>query len=154
MNHRVVVARSAARRLAESLPEPVAAACIEFVFGPLAEDPAECAPLHKPFEGQWRARRGEYRVRYRIDGETRTVYVLDIDHRRDTYRSRIGDCAVPAHIEKKAPTARVLACVWGARPARALSAPDTAIISVASSGPMTGVPRIGRSERSLLCSGR
>jgi mRNA interferase RelE/StbE len=88
VSHRVVVARSAARRLAEDLPETVSAACIEFVFGPLAEDPRRVgAPLRKPFEGQWRARRGEYRVRYRIDEETRTVYVLDIDHRRDAYRS-------------------------------------------------------------------
>ncbi|MDA8357520.1 MAG: type II toxin-antitoxin system RelE family toxin [Acidimicrobiales bacterium] len=88
MSHRVIVARSAARRLAEDLPEAVAAACIEFVLGPLAEDPRRVgAPLRKPFEGQWRARRGEYRVRYRIDEETRTVYVLDIDHRRDAYRS-------------------------------------------------------------------
>ena len=88
MSHRVVVARSAAQRLAEDLPEAVAAACIEFVLGPLAEDPRRVgAPLRKPFEGQWRARRGEYRVRYRIDEETRTVYVLDIDHRRDAYRS-------------------------------------------------------------------
>ena len=88
MSFRVVVARSVARRLDELLPEAVAAACIEFVFGPLADDPRRVgAPLRKPFEGQWRARRGEYRVRYRIDDETRTVYVLDIDHRRDTYRS-------------------------------------------------------------------
>jgi mRNA interferase RelE/StbE len=88
VSHRVVVARSAARRLAEDLPETVSAACIEFVFGPLAEDPRRVgAPLRKPFEGQWRTRRGEYRVRYRIDEETRTVYVLDIDHRRDAYRS-------------------------------------------------------------------
>jgi mRNA-degrading endonuclease RelE of RelBE toxin-antitoxin system len=88
VSFRVVVARSAARRLAEHLPEAVAAACIEFVFGPLSDDPRRVgAPLRMPFEGQWRARRGEYRVRYRIDDETRTVYVLDIDHRRDAYRS-------------------------------------------------------------------
>ncbi len=41
MSHRVVLARSAQRRLAEVLPEAVAAACVEFVFGPLAQDPAE-----------------------------------------------------------------------------------------------------------------
>ena len=88
MSFRVVVARSAAGRLAEHLPEAAAAACIEFVFGPLADDPRRVgAPLRKPFEGQWRARRGEYRVRYRIDEESRTVYVLDVDHRRDAYRS-------------------------------------------------------------------
>ena len=88
MSFRVVVARSAARRLAEQLPEAVAAACLEFIFGPLAEDPHRVGvPLRKPFEGQWRARRGEYRVRYRIDDQEETVYVLDVDHRRDAYRS-------------------------------------------------------------------
>jgi mRNA-degrading endonuclease RelE of RelBE toxin-antitoxin system len=40
-----------------------------------------------PFEDQWRARRGEYRVRFRIDDQEVTVYVLDIDHRRDAHRS-------------------------------------------------------------------
>jgi mRNA-degrading endonuclease RelE of RelBE toxin-antitoxin system len=85
---RVVVARSAARRLAEQLPEAVAAACVEFIFGPLADDPHRVgAPLRKPFEGQWRARRGEYRVRYRIDDHEESVFVLDVDHRRDAYRS-------------------------------------------------------------------
>ena len=36
-------------------------------------------PLRKPFEGHWRARRGEYRVRYTIDDERREVAVLDIE---------------------------------------------------------------------------
>ncbi|MGH3990152.1 MAG: type II toxin-antitoxin system RelE family toxin [Pseudonocardiaceae bacterium] len=44
------------------------------------------APLRKPFEGYWRARRGQYRVRYTIDDSTQTVQVLDISHRRDAYR--------------------------------------------------------------------
>jgi mRNA interferase RelE/StbE len=88
VSYRVVVARTAARQLAEHLPEAVAAACVEFLFGPLAENPRRVgAPLRAPSAGQWRARRGEYRVRYRIDDTERIVYVLDIDHRRDAYRS-------------------------------------------------------------------
>ena len=88
MSFRVVVARSAARRLAEALPEAAAAACVELIFGPLADNPHRVgAPLRAPFEGQWRARRGEYRVRYRIDEVDRVIYVLDVDHRRDMYRS-------------------------------------------------------------------
>jgi len=87
VSYRVVVARSAARQLAERLPEAVAAACVEFIFGPLAGDPHHVgAPLREPYKGLWRARRGEYRVRYQIDDHDRTVYVLDIDHRRDAYR--------------------------------------------------------------------
>lgn len=88
MTYRVRVAPSAARRWPEALPEPVAAACIEFMSGPLADNPQRVgAPLRKPFEGQWRARRGEYRVRYRIDEGKKTVFVVDIDHRRNIYRS-------------------------------------------------------------------
>jgi mRNA interferase RelE/StbE len=84
---RVVVTRTAARQLAERLPEPVAAACVEFLYGPLVESPRRVgAPLRPPFAGQWRARRGEYRVRYRIDDAAEVVYVLDIDHRHDAHR--------------------------------------------------------------------
>ena len=69
MTYRVQVTRTAARQLAEGLPEAVAAAYVEFLYGPLAENPRRVgAPLRKPFDGHWRARRGEYRVRCTIDG--------------------------------------------------------------------------------------
>jgi mRNA interferase RelE/StbE len=88
VSFQVVVTRTAARQLAERLPESAATACVEFLFGPLADDPHRVgAPLRAPFDSQWRARRGEYRVRYRIDDASSVVYVLDIDHRRDAYRS-------------------------------------------------------------------
>ena len=87
MIYRVQVARTAARQLTEHLPEAVAAACVEFLYGPLAEIPHRVgAPLRKPFEGYWRARRGEYRACYTIDESTHTVKVVDISHRRDAYR--------------------------------------------------------------------
>jgi mRNA interferase RelE/StbE len=83
----VRVARTAARQLTERLPQAAASACLEFLYGPLAADPHRVgAPLRKPFEGQWRARRGEYRVRYTIDDNNDTITVMDISHRRDAYR--------------------------------------------------------------------
>jgi mRNA-degrading endonuclease RelE of RelBE toxin-antitoxin system len=42
--------------------------------------------LRKPFEGHWRARRGEYRVRYTIDDQNDIVTVVAISHRCDAYR--------------------------------------------------------------------
>jgi len=88
VSFRVVVTRTAAQQLAERLPEAVAAACVEFLFGPLADNPVRVgAELRPPFAGPWRARRGEYRVRYRIDHTEGIVFVLDIDHRRAAYRS-------------------------------------------------------------------
>ena len=87
MTYRVIVAPTAARQLQERLPEAVAWACFEFIRGPLTEEPRRAgAPLRKPFEGQWRARRGEYRVRYLLDEAAQTIYVLDVEHRRDAYR--------------------------------------------------------------------
>ncbi len=86
--YRLVLAPGARRALAETLPTAAAFAAWEFITGPLLERPRVVgAPLRAPFEGLWRARRGEYRVRYRIDETGHTVYVLDIDHRRDAYNS-------------------------------------------------------------------
>jgi mRNA interferase RelE/StbE len=59
----------------------------KFITGPLAAKPRVVgAPLRAPFEGLWRAPRGEYRGRYRINEGEREVIVLDVDHRRDAYR--------------------------------------------------------------------
>ena len=84
MTYQVHVARTAARQLTERLPEAVAAACVEFLYGPLAENPRRVGtPLCKPLECCWR---GECRVRFTIVNSTQTVEVLDISHRRDAYR--------------------------------------------------------------------
>ena len=86
MTYQVTIAPSAVRQLQDRLPEAVAWACFEFIHGPLAEEPRRVgAPLRRPFEGHWRAKRGEYRVRYTIDDDAKLVTVLDIDHRRDAY---------------------------------------------------------------------
>lgn len=83
----VVLAPGARRALTERLPAAAAFAAWEFISGPLTQRPRVVgAPLRPPFDGLWRARRGEYRVRYRIDEARRTIYVLDVDHRRDAYR--------------------------------------------------------------------
>jgi mRNA interferase RelE/StbE len=88
VTYQVTIAPTAARQLHEQLPEAVAWACLEFIRGSLSEEAHRVgAPLRKPFEGQWRARRGEYRIRYTIDDDARTIHILDIDHRRDAYRS-------------------------------------------------------------------
>ena len=88
MTYQVIIAPTAARQLHDRLPEAVARACSEFIRGPLGEEPRRVgAPLRKPFEGQWRARRGEYRIRYGIDEDANTIHILDIDHRRDAYRA-------------------------------------------------------------------
>lgn len=84
--YRLVLSAGARRALSETLPPAAAFAAWEFVSGPLLTHPRMVGvPLRPPFEGIWRARRGEYRVRYRIDDAAHQVVVLDIDHRRDAY---------------------------------------------------------------------
>jgi mRNA interferase RelE/StbE len=75
------------RRLAEQLPEAVAFAIFEFMNGPLLDNPHRVGSrLDPPMEDRHSARRGEFRVIYRIDDETMIVTVVDADHRRDVYR--------------------------------------------------------------------
>ena len=74
--------------LAESLPEAVAAAAYEFITGPLLRQPYRVGKrLLPPLDDRFSARRGTYRIIYRIDDKTRTVTVVDVGHRRDVYRT-------------------------------------------------------------------
>lgn len=73
--------------LAERLPEAVAFAAFEFIKGPLLDNPRRLGKrLLPPLADRQVARRGTYRVSYRIDDEARTVTVVDIDHRSMVYR--------------------------------------------------------------------
>jgi mRNA-degrading endonuclease RelE of RelBE toxin-antitoxin system len=76
------------RALSESLPEAVAAAAYEFITGPLLTDPHRIGKgLLPPMDDRFSARRGAYRVIYRIDDKARVVTVVDVAHRRDAYRT-------------------------------------------------------------------
>jgi mRNA-degrading endonuclease RelE of RelBE toxin-antitoxin system len=79
--------QAAARRaIAERLPEAVAAAVLEFCDAALADNPRRVGkPLFGPLAGCHGARRGTYRIVYRIDEASRIVHVLDVDHRSEIY---------------------------------------------------------------------
>lgn len=76
------------RALAHRLPEAVAAAAYEFITGPLLAQPYRVGKrLLPPLDDRFSARRGTYRIIYRVDDAARTVTVVDVDHRGDVYRS-------------------------------------------------------------------
>jgi mRNA interferase RelE/StbE len=80
--------RSALRRL-ERIPEKAAAACIEFVYGPLADNPRRVGrELRLDLAGKHSARRGDFRVVYEIDDTAGVIAIIAIDHRSDVYRPR------------------------------------------------------------------
>lgn len=75
-----------AERDLQRLPERIAAACVEFIFGPLVENPRRVGkPLRGELLGLHSARRGDYRVVYQVRDDT-TVEIVHIGRRSDVYR--------------------------------------------------------------------
>jgi len=73
-----------ANRALHRLPEKVAMAAIEFIYGPLGSNPQRVGKaLRFDLEGLHIARRGDYRIIYRIDDR---VTIIAIEHRADAYR--------------------------------------------------------------------
>lgn len=63
-------------------------AAYEFIVGPLLSNPYRVGKqLHAPLADRRSARRGTYRVIYRVDEQTHIVTVVDVQHRRDAYRT-------------------------------------------------------------------
>lgn len=76
------------RRQLDRLPISAVAAVIE-TLGAIASNPRRLGkPLRFELEGYWSARRGPYRIVYRIDDDTRTISVVAVAHRADVYRPR------------------------------------------------------------------
>ncbi len=74
--YELIVAPSARRQLSETLPEAVAVAAFEFIVGPLLDNPQRVGKrLRPPLGDRHSARRGTYRVLYRIDEELHRVTV-------------------------------------------------------------------------------
>lgn len=82
----LVVTGPAVRAIQDELPESVAAAVIEFITGPLLDNPRRVGVrLRNEPTGIWSARRGTYRILYRIEEQPAEVIILRVAHRRDAY---------------------------------------------------------------------
>jgi mRNA interferase RelE/StbE len=79
---------ASALRSLDRLPEKIATACVEFVYGGLAEQPQRVGrALRFDLDGMHSARRGDFRVIYEIDERQKVVTVIAIGHRSDVYRA-------------------------------------------------------------------
>ena len=86
--YRLTITATARRQLAEQLPEAIAFAAHEFITGPLLANPHRVGKqLMPPLDDRHSARRGTYRVLYRIDDSAHLVTVLAIGPRSDIYRT-------------------------------------------------------------------
>jgi mRNA-degrading endonuclease RelE of RelBE toxin-antitoxin system len=72
----------------EKLPEAVAAACVEFIAGALRENPRRVGKplLRGQWAGLWSARRGTYRIIYRLAEDRHRLQIVHIAHRGHVYR--------------------------------------------------------------------
>jgi len=60
---------------------------LEFIYSGIAENPQRRGKaLRGEMDGVWSARRGDYRVLYRIDEASRTVQILRVAGRSIAYR--------------------------------------------------------------------
>jgi mRNA interferase RelE/StbE len=85
--YEIVLTPPAIRAVRSGLPEGVASAVIEFVTGALLENPHRVGKqLRGDLAEIYSARRGTYRVLYRINEAEHEVVVLRVEHRRDVYR--------------------------------------------------------------------
>ena len=85
--YKLITTPTVRRALSEKIPTAVAFAAYEFMTGDLLKNPRRVGgELQEPFEGCRSARRGTYRIVYRIDEAKRTVTVLDVGHRGDVYK--------------------------------------------------------------------
>jgi mRNA-degrading endonuclease RelE of RelBE toxin-antitoxin system len=76
------------RQLTETLPEAVAFAARAFITGPLLGNPHRVGKrLRPPLADRHSARRGTYRVIYRIDEQHRRVTVVGVFSRAEVYRA-------------------------------------------------------------------
>ncbi|WP_036725859.1 type II toxin-antitoxin system RelE family toxin [Patulibacter minatonensis] len=88
-DYELVLTPPARRALTDDLPEAVAAAVIDLLTTAIVREPRRIGkPLRGQLVGVWSARRGTYRILYRVVDEEREVVVLRIEHRRDVYRPR------------------------------------------------------------------
>jgi mRNA interferase RelE/StbE len=85
----LAITATARRHLAEQLPESIAFAAHEFINGPLLANPYRVGRrLMPPLDDRHSARRGTYRVLYRIDDDAHLVTVLAVGPRSDIYRAQ------------------------------------------------------------------
>jgi mRNA-degrading endonuclease RelE of RelBE toxin-antitoxin system len=75
--------------LERELPVAIALAVWEFCDGPLRENPRRVGkPLGRELTGYFSARRGAYRVTYRLVEDDSVVHVARLEHRANVYRRR------------------------------------------------------------------
>lgn len=86
MSYEVVLTARAQRDL-DHVPPRIVPAIIEFAFGDLADAPRRVGKaLDRELTGILSARRGPYRVLYRVDDDAKRVTIQRVAHRADAYR--------------------------------------------------------------------
>ena len=87
--YELILSGAARRALERELPVALALAVWEFCDGPLRDNPRRVGkPLVSELTGYFSARRGAYRLIYRLVQDDTFIHVVRIEHRADVYRRR------------------------------------------------------------------
>jgi mRNA interferase RelE/StbE len=86
--YELLLSGGARRTLEHELPVAIAMAVWEFCNGPLRDNPRRIGkPLGRELTGYFSARRGAYRIIYRLVDDS-VIHVVRIEHRADVHRRR------------------------------------------------------------------
>jgi mRNA interferase RelE/StbE len=85
MTYAVIIPKPVQKQL-DNLPEDMRSRIAEKILA-LTEEPRPSGVKKlKGFDGEYRIRVGDYRIRYEVDDGQSTVLILHCKHRRDIYR--------------------------------------------------------------------
>lgn len=87
MNYTVLIAKSVRKQL-DKLPEEVKPRTFSKIQSLAANPRPDGIKKLKGYFDQYRLRVGDYRIRYRIDDDSRNVNILQCKHRKDVYRDK------------------------------------------------------------------
>ncbi|GAB4375603.1 MAG: type II toxin-antitoxin system RelE/ParE family toxin [Elainellaceae cyanobacterium] len=85
MSYRIIISKSVQKQL-DTLPGDMSDR-IAGKLKQLAEEPRPSGVVKlKGADNEYRIRAGDYRIRYEIDDQDKTIRLLQCKHRRDVYR--------------------------------------------------------------------
>ena len=87
MNYTVLISKSVRKHL-DRLPEEVKPRTFAEIQSLAANPRPNGVKKLKGYSDQYRIRVGNYRIRYKIDDDSRNVRILQCKHRKDVYRDK------------------------------------------------------------------
>ena len=87
MNYTILISKSVQKQL-DKLPEEIKPRTFSKIQALAAAPRPDGVKKLKGYTNQYRLRIGNYRIRYRVEDESKTIRILQCKHRKDVYRDK------------------------------------------------------------------